>query len=188
MPITDLLTRWQDGDDVALERLTAAVYAELRQIATALFLREAPGHTLQPTALVHEAFINLTDAEVSWQNRAHFFALAARMMRRILLDHARARHAEKRGGHAQFVTLMESMVPDRGLDVRIFDLDRALNELTEQDQRKAELVEMRQFGGLQIDEIAAVTGLSVSTVQRDLRFANAWLSNRLADGPADRTQ
>jgi len=181
MPITDLLTRWQGGDDVALERLTAAVYAELHQIATVLFRREAPGHTLQPTALVHEAFINLTDAEVSWQNRAHFFALAARMMRRILLDHARARHAEKRGGDAQFVTLVESMAPDRGLDVRIFDLDRALTELTEQDQRKAELVEMRQFGGLQIDEIAAVTGLSVSTVQRDLRFANAWLSNRLAD-------
>jgi len=181
LPITELLTRWREGDEIALKQLTPYVYDELRHIAAALFYREAPGHTLQPTALVHEAFINLSSADVSWENRAHFFALAARMMRRILLDHARSRNAQKRGGAVMLVTFDEDVAGERSLDIRLFDLDKVLGELALQDSRKAELIELRQFGGLQIDEIAEVTGLSVSTVQRDLRFATAWLSKRLAD-------
>jgi len=181
-PITDLLLRWRQGDDLALERLTPYVYDELRRIATALFNREPAGHTLQPTALVHEAFINLADANVTWEDRAHFFAMAARMMRRILLDHARARRAQKRGGGAPMVTFNDSVPGTAGPDVALLDLDRVIEELAAQDPRKAELVELRQFGGLTLEEIGEVTGLSVSTVQRELRFAKAWLTRRLADG------
>lgn len=181
--ITDLLARWRGGDEVALERLTPFVYDELRSIAGAIFRQEHAGHTLQPTAVVHEAFIQLWEADVSWQDRAHFFALAARMMRRILLDHARARKAQKRGGGIRMVTLAEDAAGGDSLDVRLLDLDRVLGELAARDPRKAELVELRQFGGLKIEEIVEVTGLSESTVQRDLRFATAWLTRRLAETP-----
>lgn len=176
-----MLSRWTRGDAQALERLTPLVYGELRQMARAIFSRELPGHTLQPTAVVHEAFLKLAEADVSWQDRAHFFALAARMMRRILMDHARAGNAQKRGGDAHLVTLGDSVSGGPSMDLRLFDLDRVLGELNGIDARKAELVELQIFGGLQVGEIAEVTGLSVSTVQRDLRFARAWLTARLRE-------
>lgn len=177
--VTELLVAWREGDAQALDALTPLVYSELRGIAQLLFRRERDNHTLQPTALVNEAFIKLIELDISWQDRAHFFALAARLLRRALLDHARARDAQKRGGDVALITLDDNLGDD-SVDYRLLDLDRALDELTERDARKAELIEMKLFGGLQLEEIAEVTNLSVSTVQRELRFARAWLTTRLS--------
>lgn len=178
--ITGLLKDWADGSEAALEQLTPLVYNELRRLAQHLFARERSGHTLQPTALVHEVFANLIDAEVTWQNRAHFFALSARMMRRMLVNHANARRAAKRGGDAVKVTLDESLISGGDSDTEILELDDALTQLAELDRRKAELVELQYFSGLTFREMEEVTGLSSSTLDRELRFSRAWLKDRLS--------
>jgi RNA polymerase sigma factor (TIGR02999 family) len=177
--ITQHLMAWRAGDKQALGLLTPLVYDELRRIAASLFRREADGHTLQPTALVHEAFPALLAADLSWQDRAHFFAAAARILRHVLIDHARAKQAQKRGGNLHFVTLSDVVDDNVSVNFKLLDLDRALQALHEQDDRKAEMFEMQAFGGLELEEIAEVMQVSVSTVQREIRFAKAWLTNRL---------
>jgi len=178
--ITQLLNRWSAGDGDAADELAPLVYDELHRCAERLFRGERAGHTLQPTALVHEAFGRLVGESVPWQDRAHFFALAARMMRRLLINHAEARRAEKRGGGALQVTLDEGAVAGAPGDSDIIDLDAALTALAEFDPRLAELVQLRYFGGLSVREMEAVTGLSSSTLDRDLRLGRAWLKNRLS--------
>jgi RNA polymerase sigma-70 factor, ECF subfamily len=178
--VTELLRAWSDGDDGALERLLPLVEAELRRLARGYMLRERRGHTLQTTALVNEAFVRLADARrVSWQDRAHFLGISARLMRRVLIDHARARGYRKRGGGAQRVTLDEGLVasPDPGLDV--LALDRALEALAKVDARKSKVVELRFFGGLSVEETAEVLHLSSDTVKRDWRLAKLWLLREL---------
>lgn len=178
--VTRLLSRWRQGDKQAFARLTPLVYDELRRIARNAFRGERPGHTLQPTALVHEAFVNLADVEIDWQDRSHFYALCARMMRRILLDHARSRAAEKRGGGQMRVTLNDDVIEaDSGAE-QLLELETALERLAGLDPRKAKLIELDLFGGLSYREITAVTGLSSSTLNRELRFAKAWLKSELS--------
>jgi RNA polymerase sigma factor (TIGR02999 family) len=145
-----------------------------------VFRSEAKDHTLQPTALVHEAFAKLVGVEVSWQDRAHFFSLAARMMRRLLVNHVNAKRAAKRGGNPIRVTLHESVIPGNDPTAELLDLDQALEALAKIDARKVELVQLRYFGGLSYREMGEVTGLSSSTLDRDLRFARAWLKEHLS--------
>ena len=146
--------------------------------------RERPGHTLQPTALVNEAFLRLVNAQtVPWQGRAHFFGIAARLMRRVLVDHARSRGFEKRGGGAQAVPLEDTILVSRAPDVALLDLDHVLNGLAEVDDRKARVVEMRFFGGMTVEETADALGVSIDTVKRDWRLAKLWLLNKLEDRP-----
>ena len=183
--VTELLRAWSDGDDAALERLLPLVEAELRRLARGYMFRERRGHTLQTTALVNEAFLRLTDARrVRWQDRAHFLGISARLMRRVLVDHARARGYRKRGGGAQRVTLDEALVasPDPGLDV--LALDRALEALAEVDARKSKVVELRFFGGLSVEETAEVLHVSPDTVKRDWRLAKLWLLRELEGEPS----
>lgn len=177
--ITQLLNRWGGGDASAASELTPLIYEELQRMARRLFASERREHTLQPTALVHEAFVRLVDVEVTWQDRAHFFSLAARMMRRLLVNHANARNTAKRGGDAIKVTLIEAAVPGSDADADLLELEEALQALAEIDARKAELIELQYFGGLSFKEMAAVTGLSSSTLDRDLRMARAWLKDQL---------
>ncbi|MEZ5895148.1 MAG: sigma-70 family RNA polymerase sigma factor [Parvularculaceae bacterium] len=179
--ITGLLNDWGKGDAGAGEALTPLVYDELHRCAERLFRGERPGHTLQPTALVHEAYARLVYVDVSWRDRAHFYALAARMMKRLLINHANARLAAKRGGDAVHVTLNEEQAAC--IDAPLIELTDALAELEATDARKAELIELKYFGGLTTEEIAAVTGLSVATIGRDLRFARAWLKDKLSGEP-----
>ena len=176
--ITALLNRWGSGDKDAEAALTPMVYDELQRMARRLFRSESKSHTLQPTAIVHEAFVKLVDVDVTWQDRAHFFSLAARMMRRLLVNHANARNAAKRGGDAIKVTLVESAVAE-SVDADLLDLEEALQALAELDARKAELIELQYFGGLSFKEMEEVTGLSSSTLDRDLRMARAWLKDQL---------
>jgi RNA polymerase sigma factor (TIGR02999 family) len=179
-PITELLAQWSAGNRQALERLTPLVYAELKRLAERMFRGESAGHTLQPTALVNEAFEALVRMDVSFQDRTHFFALSARLMRRILVNHANARRASKRGGSNQRVTLNESVGPGIGEpDDDILALDAALTELAREDTRRAEVVELHYFGGLTYPQIAAALSLSPSTVHEDLRSAKSWLLARL---------
>jgi RNA polymerase sigma factor (TIGR02999 family) len=179
--VTELLRAWADGDDGALERLTPLVEAELRRLARGYMRRERRGHTLQTTALVNEAFLRLTDARrVRWQDRAHFLGISARLMRRVLVDHARSRGYQKRGGGARRVTLNEGLAtaPEPALDV--VALDRALSALAAVDARKGRVVELRYFGGLSVEETAEVLGVSPDTVKRDWRLAKLWLLRELA--------
>ena len=178
--VTQLLNQWAGGDEQAGEALTPLVYDELHKIAARLFRSERSGHTLQPTALVHEAYANLVGADISWQDRAHFYSLAARMMRRLLVNHANAKYAAKRGGGAVRVTLDESRTPAADDSAELLDLDEALTRLAEMDERKAELIQLQYFGGLSFKEMEEVTGLSSSTLDRDLRFARAWLKDQLS--------
>lgn len=179
--ITRLLHEWRDGDDQALELLTPLVYDQLKGLAARLFRGESAGHTLQPTALVHEAFQHLVGADVAWQDRAHFYALSARLMRRILINHANGKNAAKRGGSALKITLHDaSASTDAETDSDVIALDMALKELGEFDQRKSEILELHYFGGLTYVELAALMQLSESTVHQDLRTAKAWLQGRLA--------
>ena len=178
--VTQLLNQWAGGDEQAGEALTPLVYDELHKIAARLFRSERSGHTLQPTALVHEAYANLVGADISWQGRAHFYSLAARMMRRLLVNHANAKNAAKRGGGAVRVTLDESRTPAADDSAELLDLDEALTRLAEMDERKAELIQLQYFGGLSFKEMEEVTGLSSSTLDRDLRFARAWLKDQLS--------
>ena len=177
--ITALLNDWSRGDRAAADRLAPLIYDELRTVARRLFRSEPDGHTLQPTALVHEAFAKLIDVEITWMDRAHFYALAARMMRRLLINKAHARRAEKRGGDAIRVTFADEYAPAPGVDTDVLALSEALAKLEALDPPKAELIEMRYFGGLSIRELETVTGRSSSSLGRDLRFARAWLKQQL---------
>ena len=173
---TCLLRDWATGDKAALDRLTPRVYRELRRVAGHFMNNENPGHSMQATALVHEAYLKLIQVDsVDWQHRAHFFAVAAQVMRRILLDAARNRGAAKRGGNAARVNLDE--IPDLASSggSQLIALDDALNQLAEVDPRKAKVIELRFFGGLSVEETAAVLGVSQDTVLRDWRLARAWL-------------
>jgi RNA polymerase sigma factor (TIGR02999 family) len=178
--LTQLLNNWAGGDQAAGEILTPMVYDELHKLAQRLFRSENSHHTLQPTALVHEAYAKLIDVDVSWQNRAHFYALAARMMRRLLINHAKARRAAKRGGSAVRVPLDEELHGDGESDTSLLDLNAAIRSLAHVDERKAELIELQYFGGLSLREMQAVTGMSSSTLDRHLRLARAWLKDALS--------
>jgi RNA polymerase sigma factor (TIGR02999 family) len=180
--ITQLLVAWGDGDQSALEELTPLVYEELRRLAHHYMGRERPGHTLQTTALVNEAYIRLIDwKNVHWQNRAHFFAVSAQLMRRILVDFARSRGYAKRGGGALAVTLDEATLLSSEKGTDIVALDEALLSLTELDARQSQVVELRFFGGLSIEETAEVLKVSPGTVRRDWSLARAWLHRELTD-------
>lgn len=178
--VTELLRAWSDGDDDALEQLMPLVEAELRRLARGYMARERRNHTLQTTALVNEAFVRLTDArQVRWQDRAHFLGISARLMRRVLVDYARRRGSHKRGGAAEQVSLHEELLtaPDPALDV--VALDRALEALANVDPRKGRIVELRFFGGLSVEETAAILEVSPDTVKRDWRLAKLWLLREL---------
>jgi RNA polymerase sigma factor (TIGR02999 family) len=179
--VTQLLNRWVEGDEAALERVTPMVYDELRRIARVVFSRERAGHTLQPTALVHEAYSKLIEVDATWQDRAHFYALAARMMRRLLVNHAKARNAGKRGGDALRITLQEEAVGAADINEDVLALDEALAELATFDERKAIVLEAHYFGGLTQPETAAVLNISESTVRREERVAKAWMRKRLVE-------
>lgn len=179
--ITQLLLEWRRGDDAALDRLMPLVYAELRRLAGAYFKSERPGHTLEPTALVHEAYARLVDADVPWKDRVHFFAVAARTMRRILVDHARAKRRAKRGGALVRVPLDEERA-GAGPELDILALDQALEGLRALDERKHRLIELHYFAGLTNQESAELVGVSLATVKRELRTARAWLSAEMKSG------
>ena len=183
LEITEYLRAWEKGDDTALERLLPMVYAELRAIAARHLGSERAGHTMQPTALANEAYLRLRGlGDVPWHDRSHFFAIASRIMRRILVDHARGKMADKRGAHAQRVQLTEGFHDGQQpvMDaVELIDLDRALNELAAAEPRLARLVELRFFGGLKIEEASVLLGCSTRTAKRDWAFARAWLLQRL---------
>jgi RNA polymerase sigma-70 factor, ECF subfamily len=178
--VTGLLLAWSEGEQAALDKLVPLVYAELRRIARRYMHRERPGHTLQTTALVNEAYLRLIDAsQVRWQDRAHFFAVSAQLMRRILVDFARSRRYLKRGGGAQKVTFDEALFapPKQGQD--LVALDDALKALAVSDARKSRVVELRFFGGLSVEETAEVLQVSPDTVLRDWRLAKAWLAREM---------
>jgi RNA polymerase sigma-70 factor, ECF subfamily len=178
--VTELLRAWSEGEQDALDRLTPLVYQELHRLARRHMARERPGHTLETTALVNEAYLELVDSvHASWQNRAHFFAVCAHVMRRILVDWARARQVFKRGGRARLIGLEEALVVADQPDPSLVALDDALRALAELDARKARVVELRFFGGLAMGEIAAVLKISEETVQRDWKFAKSWLRREL---------
>jgi RNA polymerase sigma factor (TIGR02999 family) len=184
--VTDLLHRWREGDPEALDRLLPLVYAELRRAARREVARQGGARTLQPTALVHEAYLRLSGRAVGvdWADRAHFVAVAARVMREVLIDAARARHRKKRGGGALRVTFDEAIEGSRGPDLDLLELDRALTELAGHNERKARLVELHFFGGLDQAELAEALCISIATVQRELRFAKAWLRRELSRAEA----
>lgn len=179
--LTRLLGAWRAGDRAALDALVPLVYAELHRLARGAFRGERPGHTLQTTALVHEAFEHLVSARVDWQDRAHFFAIAARQMRRILVNHALEKKAAKRGGGVPHAPLDEALDVIGTPSAEISDLDDALQRLEQLDARKALILELHYFGGLTYDEMKAVVGVSTSTLDEELRFAKAWLRRQLAE-------
>lgn len=179
--ITRLLRRWRRGDDGAFEALLPIVYEELRRIASSLMRSERAGHTLQTTAVVHEAYLRMADLErIDWRDRAYFFGAAARIMRRVLIDHARQHGAKKRGGGVAKQPLDGPIVVDLGDVEGLLALDRALTELEGLDQRQCRIVEMRHFAGMTVKETAEVLDVSPATVKRDWRFARTWLHRRLA--------
>lgn len=182
--VTRLLLAWRDGDPSAADRLVPLVYEELHAIAGRYLRKEGDAGTLQTTALIHEAYLRLVGADVEWEGRSHFFAIAANTMRRVLVDHARARKRLKRGGpDGVEVTLDEPVAaPGEGSGtdpVDVVAVDRALDELSELDERKARAVELHYFGGLGYEQMAEVMGVSPATVHRDLRFARSWIHDRL---------
>jgi RNA polymerase sigma factor (TIGR02999 family) len=180
--ITEQLIAWSKGDATALDKLIPVVYQELRRMADQYLRREDLSHSLQPTALVHEAYLRLIDqTKVQWQNRAHFFGVAAQMMRRILIDHAKTKHRLKRGGTAIKVSLDENVNVSEERSAELIALDDALQELAQMDERKSRIVELRYFGGLSVDETAEVLGVSNKTVMRDWNFAKAWLYQQLTE-------
>ena len=184
--LTQLLVAWTGGDEKALETLSRAVYDELRRLARNYMRGERPGHTLDATALVHEAFVRIIDwKSVEWKSRAHFFAVASQMMRRILVDHARARRNLKRGGEWKQLSLsaVEFLPENRRTD--LLDIDEALETLKRVDARKAKVVELRFFGGLTVEETASVLDVSSDTVLNDWRFAKAWLLRELEQGKGE---
>lgn len=176
--ITDILAAWRDGEPGALDRLLPLIYDELHRLASRQRRGEREGHTLDTTALLHEAYLRLAGSEVAWVDRTHFYAVAARTMRRVLVDHARAHRRAKRDGGAR-VDLENLQLPALGRDPDLLDLDEALQQLSALDERKARVVELHYFGGLTYDEIAGVLELSAATVHRELRAGRAWLGNAL---------
>jgi len=181
--LTALLRDWSAGDSTALERLTPLVYDELRRIARHHMGRERKDHTLQPTALVHEAFGRLIDADIPWNDRVHFFAVVAVTMRRVLVEHARKANREKRGGQAaRKITLDEGAAVESPRAIELLELDQALDRLAAFDERKARAIELHYFGGMTYDEGAAVLNVSAATFHRELRMARAWLQREIGDG------
>ena len=179
--VTQLLIEWRKGDETALDRLIPLVYDEMRRLARYYMRRERAGHTLQTTALINEAYIRLVDHKgMRWQNRGHFYAVAAQAMRRILVDNARSRHYAKRGGGAQMVELDEAAVVAQQQAAEMVALDDALNDLTALDPRQSKTVELRYFGGMSVEETAEALGVSPVTVMRDWRAAKAWLLRSLS--------
>jgi RNA polymerase sigma factor (TIGR02999 family) len=184
--VTRLLLAWRQDDEAALEQLTPLVYGELRALARRYMRGERAGHPLQTTALVHEAYLRLVGLDLEWQGRVHFFAVAARLMRRVLVDYARERRAAKRGGggHAVALDEVELAAPELagGPAVDVIELHDVLERLAALDRRKSQVVELRYFGGLTIDETAGVLEVSHATVERDLKLAKAWLARELGAG------
>ena len=179
--ITQLLMDWRAGQPDALAALMPQVHNTLHQLAAKYMRGENPGHTLQATALVNEAYLRLVDADVSWQNRAHFLAVAARTMRHILVDHAKSKHRDKRGGGAVQVTLNDAQLVGDSPAPDVLDLEAALGRLAEFDARKAQVVELSFYGGMSYEEIGEALGISPATVDRELRFAKAWMHRELSD-------
>lgn len=177
-PITSLLRQWRSGDNAALDKLSPLVYQELHRIAGYFMRRERKSHTLQPTALVNEAFLKLLGSEIDWSDRKHFYAIAAKQMRRILVDHSRARNRKKRGASYLKVTFDENCIA-QDVSPDILEIDDVLEKLRKLDSRKHDMLELFYFGGLKIEEIARCYELSTKTVQRELRMAEAWLHNTL---------
>jgi RNA polymerase sigma factor (TIGR02999 family) len=184
--ITRLLADWSNGDHQALEKLTPLIYDELRRLASRYLRHERPGHTLQSTALVHEAYMKLVgQTSVRWQNRAHFFGIAAQMIRRILVDYARGRRAGKRGSGAEKLSLDEAIALPGSPDLDLIALDDALDGLAKMDPRQSRLVELRFFAGLTLEETAEVMQMSIATAKRDWVSAKAWLSREVRRQPAN---
>lgn len=184
--VTQLLVSWSMGNQAALEELMPLVYGELRRLASAYLRRERPDHTLQSTALVHEAFLKLVNQrDVEWRNRAHFYGIAAQMIRRILVDYARSHHAEKRGSGAVKLALDEALAVPQKTDLDLLGLNDALERLALMDPRQNRIVELRFFAGLSIDETAEVMQLSPATIKREWNSARAWLFRELSQGPAN---
>ena len=181
--LTRLLLAWRNGDQEALERLTPLVYGELRRMAHRFMLRERPDHTLQSSALVNEAYIRLIDCrQVGWQNRAHFFGIAAQMMRQILIDHARSHARAKRGGALRQVSFEETALVSEERAAELIALDDALTSLAAFDLSKSRIVELRFFGGLTNEEVGEVMGMSLRTIEREWRKAKAWLRREISKG------
>ncbi|HEU4834391.1 MAG TPA: sigma-70 family RNA polymerase sigma factor [Pyrinomonadaceae bacterium] len=179
--ITELLVGYGRGDKDALDKLMPIVYDELRRQAARYLRREQAGHTLQTTALIHEVYVRLVDQRnVQWQNRAHFFGIAAQMMRRILVDHARTKKRAKRGGSDVKVSLADAAIPVKERDLDVVALDEALNRLAAIDEQQSRVVELRFFSGLTVEETAEVMGISAATVKRDWSMAKAWLHRELS--------
>src|SRR5262245_25670482 len=180
--VTQLLREWSQGDQAAPEKLMPLVYGELRRMAHRYMAGQNPGHTLQTTALIHEAYLRLVNqSEKQWQNRSHFFAVAARAMRHILVDYARSKQAEKHGGGAQELSLDEALTVSQERAAEVVALDDALEELAKIDRRKSQIVELRFFGGLSVEETAEVLRVSAITVMRDWSMAKAWLHRELSN-------
>ncbi len=181
--VTHLLLDWQSGNTDALKELTPLVYEKLKQLARSAFSGEKSSHTLQPTALINEAFEVLIDIDIDWKNRGHFYSLSARLMRRILVDHARNNNALKRGGDIQLTSFTGQNTEDPTDTFNLLSLDEALTKLSEIDPRKTDIIELSYFGGLTFDEIAKTLNISPATVDRDLRFSKAWLEKCLKETP-----
>jgi len=180
--LTQLLVDWRAGSEAALGQLMPLIHKNLHQMANRYMQGENAGHTLQATALVNEAFIKLVNADVTWQNRAHYMALSARAMRQILVDHARANRSEKRGGNAVSVTLHETRIEDQGhQNPDVLEVEEAIEQLSQLDPRKAQVIELSFYGGLTYEEIAEALEISPATVDRELRFAKAWMYRQLSE-------
>lgn len=178
--ISVILKDWSGGNRTSADALLTLVYDELRKIAGRYLRKESSGHTLQPTALVHEAYMKLIDiSDINWQDRAHFFAVSANVMRHILVDHARAKLADKRGGDAQRIALEDAISLSDEPNIDLLAVDEALKELAELDEQQSRIVELRFFGGLTIEETAHVVGISPATVKREWAMAKAWLHRKL---------
>lgn len=180
--VTQLLVDWGNGNQAALDRLMPVVYTELRQLAHRYMRRERPGHTMQTTALIHEAYLRLVDQnQVRWQHQAHFFGIAARLMRQILIEHARSRTRAKRGGGVGTISLDEAAIVSQARATELLALDDALERLATIDPRKSRVVELRFFGGLSVEEAAQVLNIAPNTVLRDWRMAKAWLRREISN-------
>jgi len=186
--LTQLLLDWRDGNQAALGQLMPLIHRNLHQLANKYMRSENAGHTLQATALVNEAFIKLINSDITWQSRAHYLALSARAMRQILVDHARARRSDKRGGNAVAITLHETRLVDHSQhNPDVLDVEEALEQLGQIDPRKTQVIELSFYGGLTYDEIAEALDISPATVDRELRFAKAWMYRQLSDTQRDAT-
>jgi RNA polymerase sigma factor (TIGR02999 family) len=177
--VTQLLQQWGSGNKAALDELMPVVYEQLRKLASRCLRAERPDHTLRATALVNEAYLRLVDADIAWQDRVHFFAVSARLLRRILVDHAKAHNRDKRGGGAEKISLDDAVLVGPQTSAGIVELDEALQRLAVHDQRKSELIELLFFGGLTYDETAEALKISPATVHRELKMAKAWLHREL---------